>query len=259
MTDRPVAIVTAAGRNIGAAIARELAERGYHMALMSPSGRSVELAEELGGFGINGSLTTPGDIERLVAETYERHGRIDAVVNNSGQHSSVMARHGVAPVPETTGASFNYDPDFDYDFLAIPDEAWREDIEMMVISVIRMARAVTPIMLRQGSGAIVNITGLEAEQPRLVYPMGPARLAVHGITKIYADRYGREGLRMNCVLPGTMANGDIPPEAVQAAVPMGRLGTMAELAKTVAFLLGPDSGYITGQMILVDGGINRGL
>ena len=259
MNDRPVAIVTAAGRNIGAAIARELAERGYRLALMSPSGRSVELAEELGGFGINGSLTAPGDIERLVAETFERHGRIDAVVNNSGQHSSVMARHGVAPVPETTGASLNYDPDFDYDFLAIPDEAWREDIEMMVISVIRMARAVTPIMLRQGSGAIVNITGLEAEQPRLVYPMGPARLAVHGITKIYADRYGRDGLRMNCVLPGTMANGDIPPEAVRAAVPMGRLGTMAELAKTVAFLLGADSGYITGQMILVDGGTNRGL
>ena len=259
MTERPVAIVTAAGRNIGAAIARELAERGYRLALMSPSGRSVALAEELGGFGINGSLTAAGDIERLVAETAERHGRIDAVVNNSGQHSSVMARHGVAPLPETTGASLSYDPNFDYDFLAIPDAAWREDIEMMVISVIRMARAVTPIMVRQGGGAIVNITGLEAEQPRLVYPMGPARLALHGITKNYADRYGRDGIRMNSVLPGTMANGEIPPEAVRAAVPMGRLGTMAELAKTVAFLLGPDSGYITGQMIRVDGGINRGL
>jgi NAD(P)-dependent dehydrogenase (short-subunit alcohol dehydrogenase family) len=166
-----------------------------------------------------------------------------------------MARHGVAPLPETTGASPSYDPNF----LAIPDAAWREDIEMMVVSVIRMARALTPIMVHQGGGAIVNITVLEAEQPRLVFPMRPTRLAVHGITTTYAECYGRNGIRMNSVLPGTMANGEIPPEAVRSAVPMGRLSTMAELGKTVAFLLGTDSGYITGQMIRVDGGINRGL
>ncbi len=259
MTDRPVAIVTAAGRGIGAATARELATRGYDLALMSPSGASVELAEELGGLGMNGSLTAPGDVEKLVAATVERYGRVDAVVNNSGKHGAIMAKHEAPEMQTLTGAMFGYDPSFDYDFLDIPDEAWREDIEMMVISVIRMARAVTPVMLRQGGGAIVSISGLETAEPRLLFPLGPARAALHGITKIYADRYGRDGIRMNCMLPGIVEHSTVAQDVIEASVPMARAGKLEEMAKTVAFLLSPDAGYITGQMILVDGGINRSL
>lgn len=84
MTVEKVALITAAGKGMGAAIARELAATGYRVALMSPSGSAAKLADELGGFGIEGSVTADADIDRLVSETMARYGRIDAVVNNTG-------------------------------------------------------------------------------------------------------------------------------------------------------------------------------
>ncbi|MFN0043253.1 MAG: SDR family oxidoreductase [Alphaproteobacteria bacterium] len=254
-----VAIVTAASKGIGEACARELAERGYKLALISPSGACEKLAKALGGIGFAGSVTEEADIKRLVDATLDKWGRIDAVVNNSGRHASVFKKHGFEGRSALTAARLNYDPDFESNMLEIPDAVWHGVLDLIVLNVVRMCRHVTPHMIKQGSGAIVNISGMEASQPRVLYTTGPVRLALHGITKIYSDRYGKHGIRMNNVLPGIVENADMDAEEIRKAIPIPRRGTLAEMAKTVAFLLSEDAGYITGQQILVDGGLNRSI
>lgn len=258
LTGQPVAIVTAASRGIGEAIARELAARQYQLVLMSRSEGSPWLAEELGGVGMQGSVTETADIEALVNLAIDTYGRIDAVVNNSGRHSDILQPY-MADLPAITGARLTLDATDEDDLIGIPDAAWQADFDLMVLNCVRMARAVTPHLLTQGGGSIVNISGMESVQPRLMYPLGPVRLALHGFTKLYSDRYGRAGIRMNCVLPGVMENAASSDPSILDAIPLRRYGGLDELAKTVAFLLSADAGYITGQMILIDGGLNRGL
>ncbi len=247
MTDTKAAIVTAAGRGIGAGCARALADAGYALVLMSPSGSARALAEELGGTGTDGSVLEPDDLRRLVDLAMERHGRIDAVVNNSG--------HGAGTTAYSTYSTYDAH-DIDRLLLEITDEEWHAGLDMYVLSVMRMARLVTPIMRDRGGGAIVNISSMAVFEPRPASPMSVLRGALAGFTKLYADRYGGDGIRMNNLLPGFMENTD-PAEGVLRGIPAGRAGTMAELGKTAAFLCSPDSGYITGQNILLDGGLNR--
>jgi NAD(P)-dependent dehydrogenase (short-subunit alcohol dehydrogenase family) len=228
----PVAIVTAAGRGMGAAIARELHARGYRLALMSPSGSAQALATELGGFGLSGSVAHEGDLKRLVDGAVQAFGRVDAVVNHTGHPPKG-------------------------DLLDIGDEGWAQGNDLMVMSVVRMARLVTPLMLAQGAGAFVNITTFAAFEPSLKFPVSCAyRAAVGAFTKLYADRYAANNIRMNALLPGYIDSLDHKPETA-AAIPMGRVGSVSEIAKTAAFLLSADAGYITGQNIRVDGGITR--
>ncbi|HSV61208.1 MAG TPA: SDR family oxidoreductase [Variovorax sp.] len=228
----PVAIVTAAGRGMGAAIARELHARGYRLALMSPSGSAQALAEELGGFGLAGSVASAEDLKRLVDGTLGAFGRVDAVVNHTGHPPKG-------------------------DLLDIADENWALGNDLMVMSVVRMAKLVTPAMLAQGKGAFVNITTFAAFEPSPKFPVSCAyRAAVGAFTKLYADRYAASNIRMNALLPGYIDSLDHKPEIAQG-IPMGRLGSVQEIAKTAAFLLSDDAGYITGQNIRVDGGITR--
>jgi NAD(P)-dependent dehydrogenase (short-subunit alcohol dehydrogenase family) len=226
------AIVTAAGSGIGAACARELASRGYAVALMSPSGGAEELAKELGGLGLTGSVTEDADLESLVGETLDRYGRIDGVVNSTGHPSSG-------------------------EILELTDEQWHEALDLVVLNVVRMARLVTPVMLRQGGGAIVNVSTFSAFEPSPDFPLSSAlRAALAGFTKLYADRYAAEGIRMNNILPGFVKSFEID-EATRRSIPMQRQGSVAEIAKTAAFLLSSDSGYITGQNLRADGGLTR--
>ena len=227
-----VAIVTAAGRGMGAAIARELDAEGYALALLSPSGAAEKLAEQLGALGMTGSVTETSDLERLVDETLARHGRIDAVVNNTGG------------VPKG-------------DLLEHDDAAWYASLDMVLLNVVRMARLVTPVMREQGGGAIVNISTFCAFEPSLDFPLSSTlRAGLGSFTKLYAERYAADNIRMNNILPGYIDS--LPHgEDTAAKVPMRRIGSVAEIAKTTAFLLGEGAGYITGQNLRVDGGITR--
>jgi NAD(P)-dependent dehydrogenase (short-subunit alcohol dehydrogenase family) len=227
-----VAVVTAAGSGMGAACARELARRGYRVALMSASGRAVDLAGELGGCGLTGSVTESGDLESLVGETLDRYGRIDGVVNSTGH----------PPAGE---------------ILDLTDDDWHEALDLVLLNVVRIARLVTPAMIGQGGGAIVNISTFSAFEPSPAFPISSSlRAALAGFTKLYSDRYAAEGLRMNNILPGYMENFEIDEETLHS-IPMQRQGSLREIASTAAFLLSDDSGYITGQNIRVDGGITR--
>jgi NAD(P)-dependent dehydrogenase (short-subunit alcohol dehydrogenase family) len=227
-----VAIVTAAGSGMGATCARELAGRGYAVALMSTSGKAEALGEELGGLGLTGSVTEESDLEALVSETLDRYGRIDGVVNSTGHPASG-------------------------EVLELADGQWHEALDLVVLNVVRIARLVTPAMLRQGGGAIVNVSTVSAFEPSPAFPLSSSlRAALAGFTKLYADRYAAEGVRMNNVLAGYVESFEIDDET-RGSIPMQRQGTLEEIAKTVAFLLSEDSGYITGQNIRVDGGLTR--
>jgi NAD(P)-dependent dehydrogenase (short-subunit alcohol dehydrogenase family) len=231
---KKVAIVTAAGKGVGAAIARELAEVGYQVSLMSNSGGAITLAQELGGIGMTGSVTEPADLKKLVDSTMETYGRIDAVVNNTGH----------PPKGE---------------LLEITDEDWHLGLDLLILNVVRMARLITPIFEKQGGGAIVNISTFSAFEPKPAFPVSSSlRAGLAGFTKLYADHYANAGIRMNNVLPGFMDNYPENPEIV-ANIPMNRHAKVQEVAKTVRFLLSSDAGYITGQNLRVDGGITHSI
>ena len=230
-----MAIVTAAGKGIGAEIARRLSADGYRLALLSNGGGAVALAEQLGpdvAFGRTGSITDPDALTDLVDSTMSVYGRIDAVVNNTGHPPKG-------------------------DLLSIPDDAWHLALDLLLLNVVRMARLVTPFMESQGGGSIVNISTYAAFEPELGFPVSSSlRAALGDFAKLYSDRYAGAGIKMNNVLPGFTESYPEIPENV-ARIPMGRYGTVAEIAGAVSFLLSKDAGYITGQNLRVDGGVTR--
>jgi NAD(P)-dependent dehydrogenase (short-subunit alcohol dehydrogenase family) len=226
-----VAIVTGAGRGIGAAAAAELAARGYRLAVLSPSGAPAAV-RAYGAAAVAGSVTNPGDLAAVTEIALDRFGRIDAVVNSTGH--------------PPRGA-----------LLELSDADWLAGIDLLLLNVIRMARLVTPVFVSQGGGAIVNVSTFSAFEPSAAFPVSSAlRAALGGFVKLYADQYAPHGIRMNNVLPGFVESYPVDAETVRR-IPMGRPGTLAEIARTVAFLLSDDAGYITGQNVRVDGGLTR--
>jgi NAD(P)-dependent dehydrogenase (short-subunit alcohol dehydrogenase family) len=232
MADDKVALITAGGSGMGADAARRLAGDGYSVGILSSSGKGEALAGELGGIGVTGSNRCVADLQRLVDLAMGRWGRIDVLVNSAG--------HGPkGPV------------------LEISDEDWHLGMEIYLLNVIRPARLVTPIMERQGGGAIINISTFAVFEPDPLFPTsGVFRAGLAAFTKLFADRYAGSNIRMNNVLPGFI---DSLPETGERRerVPMGRYGRADEISSLIAFLASEGGGYVTGQNIRVDGGLTR--
>ncbi len=234
MTHTPSAIVMAAGQGIGAGIARHLHSVGYRLVLLANDVGAQTLAAELGVVGLKGSVTSVEDIEVAVRTAVESFGRIDLVVNNTG-HAAIG------------------------ELLAISDDDWHGGLDLILLNVIRMARAVTPVMERQGGGTIVNISSYSVGQPFPISSVSEAmRNALAAWMKMYADTYGPKGIRMNNVLPGWFDNtAGRAGDRFIGNIPLRRLGLMSELGGLIAFLASPAGAYITGQNLRVDGGLAR--
>lgn len=229
---KKVALITAAGSGMGAAAARRLAADGFEVAILSSSGRGEALAAELGGLGVTGSNQSVDDLHKLVDLAVARWGRVDVLVNSAG--------HGPrAPILEIT------------------DEDWHRGMDTYLLNVVRPARLVTPLMQQAGGGAIINISSAWAFEPSDMFPTSAVfRAGLAAFTKLYADKYAADNIRINNVLPGWIDS--LPQrEERRAGVPMQRYGTSEEVAATIAFLASAGAAYITGQNIKVDGGLMR--
>ena len=227
-----VAIVTAGGSGMGAHAARTLARDGFELAILSSSGKGEALAHELGGIGVTGSNQSFDDVARLVELTMQRWGRIDALVNSAG--------HGPrGPV------------------LELGDGDWQRGMEVYFLSAVRPTRLVAPIMRKQRSGAIVNISSFAAFEPDAAFPTSAVfRAGLASFTKLVADQVAADNVRTNNVLPGFIDS--LPEkEGIAQRVPMKRYGRMEEISELIAFLVSDKAGYITGQNLRVDGGITR--
>lgn len=230
-TDK-VALITAGGSGMGAAAARRLAADGYDVGILSSSGKGEALAHELRGVGVTGSNQSTDDLQRLVDLAMKRWGRVDVLVNSAG--------HGPrGPV------------------LELNDDDWHTGMEVYFLSAVRPTRLVTPIMQDQQSGSIINISTFAVFEPDPVFPTsGVFRAGLASFTKLFADKFAPDNIRMNNVLPGFI---DSLPESKEfrARIPMERYGRTGEVAATIAFLASEGAGYITGQNIRVDGGITH--
>ena len=220
------------GRRMGAATAREMHKRGYILSLMSPSESCEQLAKDLKAVALRGKAENKENLKSIVSFTMEKYGRID----------SVLVHVGGPPKG---------------DLLEIDDGDWDKANQMIIKPVISIAKLVTPIMLEQGGGSIVNITTFSAFEPSLTFPTSSVyRAGVSSFTKLFSERYGAKNIRMNCLLPGFTDSLNLPDEFAQLSS-LKRLARAEEQAKVAAFLLSDDSSYITGQSIRSDGGVTR--
>ena len=242
-----VALVSGAGSadGIGFAAARLLLEAGAAVALSATTERIHQRAAELGGdpaqiFACPADLTAEGQAAGLVAAVLSRFGRLDILVNNAG-----MVQSGTAA---PSGARFE----------ALDFAAWSRDIELNLNTCFHLTRAALPAMLARGYGRIVNIASVTG--PLVAVPglagYSAAKAAMVGLTRALAVEVAAQGVTVNAVAPGWIATGSSTAEELAAGrhTPIGRPGTPEEIAHVVRFLAGPGSSYLTGQMIVVDGG-----
>jgi 3-oxoacyl-[acyl-carrier protein] reductase len=229
------ALVTGASRGIGRAIAAELAGAGASVVVGYRSGQAEAeaLASELGGRAIQADVSNADDAARLVAEA----GDLDILVNNAG-----LTRDGL--------------------LARMPDDDWRTVIETNLSSVFYTCRAVTRPMMKRRAGSIVNVSsivGVHGNWGQTNYAASKA--GIIGFTKSLARELGSRGVRANVVAPGyvkTQLTDVLPEEATQAMLqntPLGRLGEPEDVAGAVRFLCSDEASFITGEVLLVDGGL----
>jgi 3-oxoacyl-[acyl-carrier protein] reductase len=237
--DGAVAIVTGSARNIGRAIASQLAAAGAAVVVNARSSR--EAAEETaGGIEAGGGkalvhmadLTDPDQVEAMIAATLGRFGRLDILVNNAALRRN-------APITQ-----ISYDD-------------WREIVASILDAAFLCCRAAVPHLGRHGRGAIVNIGGVAGHagvggRTHVV----AAKAGIAGLTKGLADELAPQGITVNCVAPGYIATvrDHVPPHFQTRPVPLGRPGQPDEIAAMVRYLCGPNARYVTGQVVHVNGG-----
>jgi len=233
--DGKLALVTGASRGIGHAIAQELARAGATVVVGYRSGKdeAEELATAIGGRAVQADVSSPDDARRLVEEA----GDIDVLVNNAG-----LTRDGL--------------------LARMSDDDWRTVIETNLSSVFYTCRAVTRPMMKKRNGSIVNISsivGVHGNWGQTNYAASKA--GIIGFTKSLARELGSRNIRANVVAPGyvkTALTEVLPDEATAAMVqqtPLGRVADPEEIAGAVRFLASDQASFITGEVLLVDGGL----
>ena len=228
------ALITGASRGIGAACARALAEDGYHVYINYHKSKAAaeELAFDLGGIAVQADVSDPAAVAAMFSAT----GPVDLLVCNAG-----IAFSGL--------------------FAEITPEIWRKIFAVNVDGVYNCCKCALPHMIHKKAGNIItmsSIWGVTGASCETAY--SAAKAAVIGLTKALAKEVGPSGIRVNCVAPGvidTDMNGALSPEdmaALREETPLGCIGAPADVANAVRFLASEKSGFITGQVLGVNGG-----
>ena len=240
MTEKKLALVTGGSRGIGKACALELAKAVYDVVINYAG--NVEAAnktvEELKALGSNSEaykfdVSNAEQVNAGINEIFEKYGRIDVLVNNA-----VITRDGL--------------------FMRMSEENWNALIDTNLSSAFNVSQPVVKIMMKQRSGAIINmasVVGVSGNAGQANYSAAKAGLI--GLTKTLAKELGSRGIRVNAVAPGFIATDmtkDLDTSKFMDLIPLKRLGEVSDIAKTVKFLAA-DADYITGQVIKVDGGL----
>jgi 3-oxoacyl-[acyl-carrier protein] reductase len=238
---RPLALVTGASRGIGRAIAVELAARGLHVAVNYKSNEQAaqETIAQIAAAGGSAEpcpfdVTDEAGTSAALARLFERHEGIAVLVNNAG-----IVADGL--------------------FAMMSAQDWRSVIETSLMGFFHVTKPVIQKMIPQKRGSVVTISsvsGLIGNRGQSNYAAAKAGLI--GATRALASEVARLGIRVNVVAPGPIQTDmikDVPLDIMKKMIPMGRVGLVEEVAKTVAFLCSDDASYITGQVVSVNGGM----
>lgn len=237
-----VAVVTGGTRGIGLAISARLARTGATVVAVYQRDdiAAKDLHDRTGAETLKADIRDPAACAKLVDRVIDKHGHLDLLANNAG----VLIER---PCTET------------------PPHDWDRTVSVNLSAVFYLCRAVIPLMRRHSFGRIVNISSVTAvmgSPTEAAY--GAAKAGLHGLTRSLARETARDGITVNCVVPGVFQTEMTAsmPERTQAAIlrmiPVGRRGDPDELARAVAFLLDDEAGYITGSILTVDGGLSMG-